>query len=63
MLVVGCDLITDLNLNNVLHLFHKNDATVTMLLSTVKENQDLPVPGAKSKADKGTHSLELENYT
>ncbi|XP_076440896.1 translation initiation factor eIF2B subunit gamma-like [Babylonia areolata] len=53
VLVVGCDFITDLNLNHVFSLFHKTDASVTMLLSSIKESRDLPIPGLdKAKQEK-----------
>ncbi|KAK7101338.1 translation initiation factor eIF2B subunit gamma-like [Littorina saxatilis] len=49
LLVVGCDLITDINLNHVLHMFRKKRASLVMLLSAIKDNVELPLPGAKVK--------------
>ncbi|KAL8575329.1 hypothetical protein ACOMHN_003163 [Nucella lapillus] len=61
VLVVGCDLMTDLNLNHVISLFHKTDASVTVLLSSVKECRDLPIP-AQNKARRDKQKLAGHEY-
>ncbi|KAK7495018.1 hypothetical protein BaRGS_00013658 [Batillaria attramentaria] len=44
VLVVGCDLLTDLNLMPAFNIFRKHDASVVVLLSKLQENKDLPIP-------------------
>ena len=59
VLVVSCDLITEVNLNPLFSMFRKTESTVTLLLSTVKENRDLPLPGvAHNKQNKGHYNYQ-----
>lgn len=53
ILVVGCDLITDLDLNQVANVHRKHNASVTVLLSKLPESGDLPTPGQKGKSEPG----------
>jgi len=50
VLVVSCDLIMDVSLHHLANVYRTYDATVTMLLYSVPDQQaDPPVPGPKSK--------------
>lgn len=51
VLVVGCDLLTDLNLMPAFNIFRKHEASLVVLMSKLQENKDLPVPGLKSKPE------------
>lgn len=51
VLVVGCDLLTDLNLMPAFNIFRKHEASLVVLLSKLQENKELPVPGLKSKPE------------
>lgn len=70
ILVVSCDLITDVALHEVVDLFRAHNATLSMLMSKVHEFTET-VPGQKGKKkggniphtdviDKGKHGLVLE---
>jgi hypothetical protein len=48
---MGCDFVSDMNLNKVLHLFREKSASVAMLLTTRKDIPELPVPSAKAKTE------------
>ncbi|XP_052775197.1 translation initiation factor eIF-2B subunit gamma-like [Mya arenaria] len=50
VLVVSCDLITDVSLHHIANMFRTYDATVTMLLCSQPETPDTPpAPGPKTK--------------
>ncbi|GAA6088426.1 translation initiation factor eIF-2B subunit gamma [Tachysurus ichikawai] len=52
ILVVSCDLITDVALNEVVDLFRAHNATLSMLMSKVHEFTET-VPGQKGKKKAG----------
>lgn len=52
IIVVSCDFITDLNLNPVLDLFRRHDASVVTLLFEDKQ-EPVPLPGPKTKNKPG----------
>ncbi|KAK6188198.1 hypothetical protein SNE40_004430 [Patella caerulea] len=50
ILVVGCDLISDISLHQIANLHQAYDSSVTMLLSPLPDQYtDIPAPGIKSK--------------
>lgn len=51
VLVMGCDFVSDINLNKLLHVFREKNASVTMLLTTKKDSPELPVPSAGGRAE------------
>ncbi len=53
ILVVSCDLITDVALHEVVDLFRAHNATLSMLMSKVHEFTET-VPGQKGKKKTGT---------
>lgn len=55
ILVVSCDLITDVALHEVVDLFRAHNATLSMLMSKVHEFTET-VPGQKGKKKAGTSS-------
>lgn len=60
MLVLSCDLITDVALHEVVDLFRTHDATLSMLMKKVCEPTELG-PGQKGKKKLGNSvSLILE---
>ena len=48
MLVVSCDVITDMPLHLLADVHRTNDATVTMLLSPGPDTTDAAVPGSRA---------------
>ena len=51
VILVSCDLITNVNLQQMANMFRINDASFLMLLSDIPEqNVELPVPGTNTKA-------------
>lgn len=52
MLVLSCDLITDVALHEVVDLFRANDATLSMLMKKAYEPTEL-IPGHKGKKKLG----------
>lgn len=53
VLVVSCDIITDVNLGGVLNLFRKHNASVATLLFPSNNAEALVLPGPKSKHKPG----------
>lgn len=54
MVVVSCDLVTDVDLSEVLNLFRRHDAALsTLLFHTDASVSTLPTPGPKSKNKPG----------
>ncbi|KAK9506579.1 hypothetical protein O3M35_008482 [Rhynocoris fuscipes] len=50
ILVVSCDLISDININPLLELYRKHDATLTVMFAQTTTSQTLlPTPGPKGK--------------
>ncbi|XP_060075039.1 translation initiation factor eIF-2B subunit gamma-like [Ylistrum balloti] len=50
LLIISCDLITDISIHKIANIHRKYDATVTMLLSPVpSQYRDVPTPGPKAK--------------
>ncbi|XP_062571421.1 translation initiation factor eIF-2B subunit gamma-like [Saccostrea cucullata] len=50
LLIISCDLITDISLHNIANLHRTHDASLTMLLSPLpSQYYDAVAPGAKSK--------------
>ena len=48
MLIVSCDVITDMPLHLVADVHRTNDATVTMVLAPALDTSDVSVPGSKA---------------
>lgn len=53
VLVLSCDLITDVALHEVVDLFRAHDATLSMLMKKAHEPTEM-VPGQKGKKKPGT---------
>ena len=50
VLVISCDLVTEISIHHIANIFRTYDATVTMLLCNASDMPaDVPVPGPKSK--------------
>ncbi|KAI4462092.1 translation initiation factor eif-2b subunit gamma [Holotrichia oblita] len=49
VIVMSCDLITDINLNNILDLFRKHNASLCTLFFNPQVQEQIVVPGPKSK--------------
>ncbi|OWF56358.1 translation initiation factor eIF-2B subunit gamma-like [Mizuhopecten yessoensis] len=50
LLIISCDLITDISIHQIANIHRKYDATVTMLLSPIpSQYRDIPTPGPKAK--------------
>ena len=63
MLIISCDLITDVSIQQFADLHRKKNATVTMLLASMPETKGLQVPGGKAnnKIEIDYIGLEKEN--
>lgn len=53
VVVLSCDLVSDVKLKGVLDLFRKHDATIASLLLKPEQSQQLIVPGPKAKYKPG----------
>lgn len=53
LLIVSCDLITDVNLVDVLNTFRKHNASMTSLLFYAGNTEPVVLPGPKSKHKPG----------
>lgn len=53
VIILSCDLVSDIKLKDVLDLFRKHDATVASLLIKPEQSQQLSVPGPKVKHKPG----------
>lgn len=53
VLVVSCDLVSDVNLRGVLNIFRKHDASVATLMFPSQSGEAVIVPGPKSKHKPG----------
>lgn len=54
MLIIPCDLITDISLHNIANLHRTHDASLTMLLSSLPSQfYESVAPGARSKKPLG----------
>lgn len=52
LLIISCDLVTDIAIHQIANIHRKYDATVTMLLSPMaSQYRDVPAPGPKSKKE------------
>ena len=60
MLVVSCDLVTDVELHLLADVHRTHDATATVLLQTRKDQstEGVSVPGTKSKRKSGIEVLK-----
>lgn len=54
VIILSCDLVSDVKLKGVLDLFRKHDATIASLLLKPEQTQQLTVPGPKAKYKPGT---------
>lgn len=63
-LVISCDLITNINILDVLDLYRKHDASVTaVMLPVLRASDDLVTPGRKSKHKSEIDLLGIDNNT
>lgn len=59
VIVMSCDLISDINLNNVLDLFRKHDASLCTLFFNPQSQEQIVIPGPKSKHKPGNLFIEM----
>jgi translation initiation factor eIF-2B subunit gamma len=53
-MIVSCDLICNVNVQQMANFYRISDASLVMLLSdSIEQNLELPVPGAKGKYSPG----------
>ena len=57
LVVVSCDLITDVPLHRLADLHRTHNSTVTMLLGSLLDMTDVAVPGGKANKKIGERSL------
>lgn len=53
VLVISCDLVSDVNLSGVLDIFRRHNASVATLLFQPQTNENIIIPGPKSKHKPG----------
>lgn len=64
IIVISCDLITDVNLSDMLNLYRKHNASITALMLPVpKLPEDLVIPGPKNKQRPETDLIGIDNET
>lgn len=61
VIVMSCDLMTDININDVLDLFRKHNASLCTLLFNPLIQEPVVVPGPKSKHKPGKFNFYLRN--
>ncbi|XP_034184754.2 eukaryotic translation initiation factor 2B subunit gamma [Osmia lignaria lignaria] len=63
-LVISCDLITDVDISEVLNLYRKHNASITaLMLPTPKVPDDFVTPGPKNKQKPETDLIGIDNET
>ncbi|KAK2587569.1 hypothetical protein KPH14_003697 [Odynerus spinipes] len=64
ILVLSCDLITDIDISETLNLYRKHNASITaLMLPTLKVPDDFITPGPKNKQKPETDLIGIDNET